>query len=177
MKKLTFSLFIISLLFVFAACGSDEEKEEKFFAGDCTQTISLESGPANGTYSTPTASSTLDDMLKDATGYGSPISSGTLQTTGENTAVKIIGLPAGTALKDFKITINGAVESFGEVSNEKVNLNLYTGHDTFFKKAFDLMVSNKKLETVVSFTPSVQVTSEVSLKIVFSGRFSYWVKI
>ena len=177
MKKLIFSLFTISLLFAFTACGSDEEKEEKFFTGDCIQTISLESGPANGAYSTPTTSSTLDNMLKDATGYGSPISSGSFQTTGENTEVKIIGLPAGTALKDFKLTINGAVESFGEVRNEKVNLNLYTNHDTFFKKAFDLMVSNKKLETVASFTPTVQVTNAVSLRIVFSGRFSYWVKL
>ncbi|MDR1091389.1 MAG: hypothetical protein LBL79_09960, partial [Prevotella sp.] len=157
---------------------SDDEKEEKFFNGDCIQTISLESGPANGPYSTPKALSTLDDMLKNVAGYGSPISSGSLHTTGENTEVKIYGLPVGTALKDLKITINnGIAENFGEVSNEKGNLNLYTGHDTFFKKAFDQMVSNKKLETVISFTPTIQVTNEVSLKIVFSGRFSYWVKI
>ncbi|MFT4222068.1 hypothetical protein [Dysgonomonas sp.] len=177
MKKLIFSLFTISLLFVFPACGSDDEKEEKYFNGDCVQTISLESGPANGPYSTPKASSTLDDMLKDVAGYGSPISSGKLHTTGENTEVKIFGLPAGTALKDLKITINGITESFGEVSNENANLNLYTGHDAFFSRAFDQMVANKKLETVISFTPTVQVTSEVSLKIVFSGRFSYWVKL
>jgi len=176
MKKLLFALLTISL-FAFTACGSDDEKEEKFFTGDCAQTVTLESGPANSPI-TNSSTSTLEDMLKNTSGYGSPISSGELLVTGSNTAVKVTGLPEGVALKDFKLSINGLEQSFGEISNEKSNLNLYTTtYSDYFKRAFNQMVSNKKLETKITFTPSVKTTDEVKLEIVFSGRFSYWVKI
>lgn len=177
MKKLIFNLLTISLLFAFSACGSDDEKEEKFFTGDCKQTVLLKSGAAGATITIP-ASSTLEDMLKNSSGYGSPISSGELQISGSNTSINITGLPTGTALKDFKLNINGIEQSFGEISNEKANLNLYTTtYSEFFKKAFNQMVSNKKLDVKVTFAPTVETGNEVKLEIVFSGRFSYWVKI
>ncbi len=177
MKKLIFSLFTISLLFVFPACGSDDEKEEKFFTGDCKQTILLKSGAAGATITIP-ATSTLDDMLKNSSGYGSPISSGELLIAGSNTSVTITGLPEGTALKDFKLNINGIEQNFGEVSNEKANLNLYTtAYSDYFKRAFNQMVANKKLDVKVTFAPTVETDNSVKLEIVFSGRFSYWVKL
>lgn len=177
MKKLLFTLFSISILFAFSACGSDDEKEEKFFTGDCNLTTALVSGAPESTVTIPNQS-TLDNLLKDSPGYGSPVSSGELLVNGKNTSVKITGLPVGTALKDFTIDVNGLTKNFGELSNEKVNLDLYTSANSkFFQDAFDRMVSNKNLDMKVTFTPTVQTTSEVKLEIIFSGRFSYWVKI
>jgi hypothetical protein len=177
MKKLIFNLFAISLLFTFSACGSDDEKEEKFFTGDCKQTILLKSGAAGATITIP-ATSTLDDMLKNSTGYGSPISSGELVLAGSNTSVNVNGLPTGVALKDLKLNINGIEQSFGEISNEKANFNLYTSaYSDYFNKAFNQMVANKKLDVKVTFAPTVETSNDVKLEIVFSGKFSYWAKI
>lgn len=177
MKKLIFSLFTISLLFTFAACGSDDEKEEKFFTGDCEQTILLKSGAAGSTIII-SATSTLDDMLEDSSGYGTPISSGELLIAGSNTSVTITGLPEGTVLKNFKLNINGIEQSFGEISVAKANLNLYTStYFDYFQKAFNQMVADKKLDVEVTFAPTVETDNSVKLEIVFSGRFSYWVKI
>lgn len=178
MKNFFLSLLVISVFSVLPSCGNDDEKELKFFTGDCRQLVSLESGPANSPITTAAVISTLDGMLTDSPGYGSPVSSGELQVTGSNTVVKVTGLPPGTALKDFKVNINGIEQEFGEISNERANLNLYT--DTyldFFKQAFGKMVSDRRLETRVSFTPTVKATDSVKLEIVFSGRFSYWAKI
>lgn len=179
MKKLFFSLFVLSILFAFTACGSDDDdQEQKFFTGDCKQTVLLEWSQANSTTTTATVKSTLDDMLKNSPGYGSPVSSGELLIAGSNTDVKIAGLPEGTALKDFKININGIEQNFGEISNEKSNLNLWTDKNAdFFKRAFNKMVSEKKLETKVTFTATTVGVEGVRLEIVFNGRFSYWVKI
>ncbi|GHV38463.1 hypothetical protein FACS1894179_01890 [Bacteroidia bacterium] len=177
MKKLIFNLFAISLLFAFSACGSDDEKEEKFFTGDCKQTILLKSGAAGATITIP-ATSTLDDMLKNSSGYGSPVSSGELIIAGSNTSINVTGLPTGVALKDFKLNINGIEQSFGEISNEKANLNLYTSaYSDYFNRTFNQMVANKKLDVKVTFVPTVETDNNVKLEIVFSGRFSYWVKL
>lgn len=177
MKKLIFSLFTISILFAFSACGSDDEKEQKFFTGDCKQTVLLKSGAAGATITIP-ATSTLEDMLKNSSGYGSPISSGELVIAGSNTSVNISGLPEGVALKDFKLNINGIEQNFGEISNEKANLNLYTtAYSDYFKRTFNQMVANKKLDIKVTFAPTVETDNSVKLEIVFSGRFSYWVKL
>lgn len=177
MKKLIFSLFTISLLFAFSACGSDDEKEQKFFTGDCKQTVLLKSGAAGATITIP-ATSTLEDMLKNSSGYGSPISSGELVIAGSNTSVNITGLPEGVALKEFKLNINGIEQNFGEISNEKANLNLYTtAYSDYFKRTFNQMVANKKLDIKVTFAPTVETDNSVKLEIVFSGRFSYWVKL
>ncbi|MFV0539304.1 MAG: hypothetical protein ACK5M3_18335 [Dysgonomonas sp.] len=178
MKKLLFNLLAISMLFAFSACGSDDEKEQKFFTGDCKQTVLLKSGAAGTTVTIP-ATSTLEDMLKNVSGYGSPISSGELLLgSGSNTTIDIVGLPVGTALKDFKLNINGIEQNFGEISNEKANLNLYTTtYADYFKRVFNQMVANKKLDIKVTFAPTVETDNDVKLEIVFSGRFSYWVKL
>lgn len=179
MKKLFFALFAIGAILAFSACSSDDdEKEQKFFTGDCKQSISLESGPANAPITSVLVSSSLADMLKDSPNFGSPIATGEFLVAGSNTQIKVTGLPEGVALKDFKININGIEQGFGEVSNEKANLNLYTSaYEDFFKRAFNQMVKNGKLETKASFTPTEKTTDDVKLEITFSGRFSYWVKL
>lgn len=178
MKKLIFSLFTISLLFAFSACGSDDEKEKKSFLGDCKQTILLKSGAAGATITIP-ATSTLDDMLKNSSGYGSPVSEGELLLGSDGqTSINIVGLPEGTALKDFKLNINGIEQNFGELSNEKANLNLFTtAYADYFKRTFNQMVANRKLDVKVTFAPTVETDNNVKLEIVFSGKFSYWVKL
>lgn len=181
MKKLFFALFAIGAILAFSACSSDDdEKEQKFFTGDCKQTISLKAGPANASITLGAVESTLENMLKDSQGYGSPISTGELEVTGSNTSVRVVGLPEGVSLKDFKIKINDSniEQNFGEISIEKANLNLYTSaYTNFFSSVFNKMVSDKKLKTVVSFVPSHDITEDVKLEITFSGRFSYWVKL
>lgn len=179
MRKLLFTLFATSLLFAFSACSDDDNKEQFFFNGDCKQTISLESGPAGSVITTTPLSTTLDDMLKDSEGFGAPVSTGEMLVAGSNTSVLIKNLPAGVVLKDLKININGIERSFGDISNEKANLNLYMGAESaaFFSKAFDKVVSNKAMTTKVTFTPSEKTAGDVTLEIVFSGRFSYWAKI
>lgn len=179
MKKLLFTLFATSLLFAFTGCGSDDDKEQKFFKGDCKQTISLKSGSEGSQITTKPTYATLDDMLKGATGFGSPISTGELLITGENTAAMVKGLPEGVTLKGFKVDINGLVYEFGDISNEAQNLNLYKGtkNAEFFSKAFDKIVSAKSMTTKVTFTPTQEISEDVTLEIVFTGTFSYWAKI
>mgnify|MGYP001249934366 CR=1 FL=1 len=177
MKKLLFSLFSLSILFVVSACSSDDDpKVQKFFNGDCKQVVSLESGPA-GSPITNKKESNLDDMLSDINGYGWPIVSGELIVAGSNTSAKVVGLPEGVVLKNVIININGIKHEFGDISNENANLNLYTdANDKFFKDAFATLVPKKKMVTEVTFTPSERIREDVSLEIIFSGKYSYWVK-
>lgn len=180
MKKLFFALFAVGAILAFSACGSDDEKEQKFFTGDCKQTVSLKAGPANASITLGAVESTLENMLKDSPGYGSPISTGELEVTGSNTSVRVVGLPDDVTLKNFTIKVNDSniEQNFGEISAENANLNLYTNaYTSFFSNVFNKMVSDKKLKTVVSFVPSRDITEDVTLEIIFSGRFSYWVKI
>jgi hypothetical protein len=181
MKKLTFKLFAISLLFAFSACGSsDDEKEEKVFLGDCKQTVEVKGFKGQLSSTDPAITATLDDMLKNTSGYGSPVTAGEFLLT--TTSIKITGLKEGVTLNGFKISINGIEESFGNISPVQgtTGFDLYSGsHLDYFKNAFNRMVSSRKLETKITFTPSVDILSEdnVKLEIVFSGRFSYWVKL
>lgn len=178
MKKLLFTLFATSLLFTFSACGDDDDQyEDRAFVGDCSQVISLESGPAGNTNITEQKISKLEDMLKNSTGFGSPIKN-TAEIYSKDSFVKITGLPAGTTLKEFKLTINGIEQAFGDISTEKSNLELYTNtHDEYFKKAFNKMVTDGALKVQVSFSPTVKTTTDVKLEVSFRGRFIYSAKI
>lgn len=177
MKKLLFTLFATSLLFAFTGCGNDDEYEDKTFIGDCLEIISLESGPAENTNITQLKVSKLEDKLKGSTGFGAPIKN-TAELYSKESFAEIKGLPDGTILKEFKLTINGKTESFGEISTEKNNLVLYTSsHDEYFKNVFNQMVRDGALKVQVSFIPTVQVTKDVKLEISFRGRFTYSVKI
>ncbi|MDR0825619.1 MAG: hypothetical protein LBN74_11030 [Prevotella sp.] len=173
MKKLFFTLLTITTIFAFTACGSDD-KEQFFFDGNCKQTISLESGPAGGPYTTPTTKASLNDLLKNATNYGSPISTGVLNITGGSTAVKVTGLTDGVTLANFTLKINGLENNFGDVTSVKSNLYAGTVNGQYFQKVFDKMVKTGTLETAVSFTPNVKISDDVKLEIVFDGTFSYW---
>lgn len=174
MRKLAFILFTITTVFALTSCGSDDKKEQVFFNGDCKQSVVLESGPANSSITTNEVSATLDDMLKGATGYGSPVSTGEFHVNGANTVVKITGLPDNTVLKNFSLEINGLKNDFGDIP--VTHTNLYTGNSTYFQKVFDKMIKDKKLSTKATFTPTEKTSSDVKLEIVLSGRFSYWAK-
>lgn len=180
MKKLLFTLFSISILFAFSACGGDDDdKVEKFFNGDIRQTITLKSAEAGSIVTTKPVSTKLEDLLKGSTGYDgiTSISTGKFVIAGSNTSVNIVGLPEGTALQGFVLDINGEKLEFGEISNEKKNLNLFKdNYLDSFKKAFNKVISSKKMETKVTFTPTVETTADVKIEIVFSGEFSYWAK-
>ncbi|NDV93684.1 hypothetical protein D0T84_01970 [Dysgonomonas sp. 521] len=176
MEKLFHILFALVVVSAFSSCGSDDEKERKYFNGDCRQTISLESGVAGNTVITSPVTSKLDDMLQYATGYGYPVVSGEFHENGENTAVKVIGLPDGVVLKNFSMEINGLKKDFGNI--DITYANLYTGNGSYFKKVFESMVNSnrRELKTSVTFTPTERITSDTKVEIVFSGRFSYWQK-
>lgn len=174
MRKLFFVVLTITTMFTFSACGSDDEKEQVFFNGDCKQTISLESGVGGNTVITSPVKSELDDMLKNSSGFGSPVATGEFHVNGSNTMVKITGLPNGVILKNFSLNINGLKHDFGDRPVD--NTNLYTGNADYFQKVFDQMIKNKYLETIVTFTPTEKVSANVKLEMVFSGRFSYWQK-
>jgi len=174
MKKIFHILFVLVVVFTFSSCGSDDEKERKYFNGDCKQTVSLESGPANSSITTKDTSPSLDEMLQNATGYGYPVIGGELHVNGENTAVKVVGLPDGVILKNFSLKINGSKKEYGDI--DVTRTNLYTGNSSYFEQVFASMIKNKKLITEVTFTPTEKISADVKLEIVFSGRFSYWQK-
>lgn len=174
MKSIFHILFVLVVVSAFSSCGSDDEKERKYFNGDCKQTISLESGVAGNTVITSPIISKLDDMLVNATGYGYPVVSGEFHENGENTAVKVVGLPEGVVLKNFSMEINGLKNDFGNIDITYVNL--YTGNGSYFKKVFDSMVKKRELKTSITFTPTERISSDTKVEIVFSGRFSYWQK-
>lgn len=181
MKKAFISVLFLGLLFSFVSCGSDDpEKVEKSFNGVCKQTVDIKAY-ANASTTIPTITSTLDDMLKNSAGYGSPIASGSLVVAGSETSVKIDGLENmadGVILKDFKLTINGLERNFGNVTKD--NVRLYTDqHLDYFKNVFNKMVSEGKLVTKISFTPSVDIDAadKVKLQIAFDGKFSYFITL
>jgi len=180
MKKTLSVVFILSALFAFTGCGSDDpEKVEKFFNGICKQTINIQAYANQSTTIEP-VTSTLESMLEDSPGYGSPISTGNFVVTG-NTTITIEGLDDmadDPVLKGFKLNINGLERSFGDIT--KKNATLYTDdHLEYFKNVFNKMVKDKKLITKVTFTPSVNIdpADKVKLVISFDGKFSYWVTL
>lgn len=179
MRKLVFILFVITTAFALTSCGSDEEKEQIFFEGDCKQTVEIKGFSGQVSKTNPAIISTLSDMLKDNPNYGSPISTGEFYPNG--TSVKIVGLKQGVTLAGFVLNINGKSQNFGDIKlpNGATEYDLYTGaYMDFFKSTFNLMMNKKQLETVVEFTPSVDVTAaeNVKLEIVYRGKFSYWTK-
>lgn len=181
MKRVTLTTLILCALFSFTGCGSDDpEKVEKFFNGICKQTIALQAY-ANSTTSTDAKVSTLDEMLKDTPGYGSPISSGNFVMTSQNTVIKIEGLEEmaeDVILKNFTLDINGQKRDFGDIS--KNNAKLYTDqHLEYFKNIFNLMVRDGKLTSKVTFTPTKNIdpADKVKLLISFDGKFSYWITL
>lgn len=178
MTKKILALFTLSVFFL-SSCGSDDEREARFFTGDCKQSISLEWKQANSTVTTAPDTIYLDDMLKNYPGFGTPIFDGELLLGDSNTSARIIGLPIEASLKDFRISINGKEMRFGEISHKNANLNLYTSDNNknFFEPAFRRMIADKRLITKTTFTPTVDGVEDVKLEIVFSGKFSYWVKL
>lgn len=180
MKKTSLSIAILSALLVFTGCGSDDpEKVEKFFNGICKQTIAIQAYANQNTTIEPKVS-TLEQMLEDTPGYGSPISSGSFVVTG-NTTIEIEGLDdlaEEVTLKDFKLEINGLEKKFGDIT--KKNARLYTDqHLDYFKNVFNKMIQEKKLSTKVSFSPTANInpTDNIKLQISFDGKFSYWVTL
>lgn len=179
MRKLAFILFTITTVFALTSCGSDDEKEQIFFEGECKQTVEIKGYSGQVAETNPAVTSTLSDMLKDNPNYGSPISTGEFYP--DRTSIKIVGLKEGVTLAGFTLTINGKSQVFGDIKlpNGSTEYILYTGSYTdFFKNGFNMMVNKKQLETVVKFTPSVDVTAadNVKLEIVYRGKFSYWAK-
>jgi hypothetical protein len=177
MKKLFFILFTLGAVFTFTACGSDDDepqKVEKNFNGVCKQTVTLQAYKDQPTTTVP-VSETLDDMLKNSSGFGSPVTAGTLNLTG-NTSIKITGLQEGVTLKSFKLTLNGSERDFGDLTDVKANL--YTDDNLeYFKSAFAKMITDQKLTISATFTPSADIVpaDNVKLEISYDGRFTYWV--
>jgi len=176
MKKLLFILFTISTVLAFTACGSDDNtvKIDKYFNGECKLNAAIV-GPAGSTITTAETTATLEDMLKNSTDFGTPITAGSLNLT-EKTSIKVTGLKKGVTLKDFKLIINGGEKSFGDISNEALNTNLYNDASlNFFKDAFSRMVSEGSLKVKTSFTPSasIETADKVQVEILFYGKFTY----
>lgn len=181
MKKIFLTIVFLSALFSFTGCGSDDpEKIEKFFNGVCKQTVAIQAY-ANSTTSTEEKVSTLEEMLKDTPGYGSPIASGSFVVTGENTTIKVEGLEdmaEDVTLKGFTLNINGLERNFGDIT--KSNAKLYTDiHLEYFKNVFNKMIRDGKLATKITFTPTKNIdpADKVKLQISFDGKFSYWVTL
>ena len=123
MKGIYKTLILLATVVVFVSCGSDSDSKTLIsFNGECKQTIVLE-GAKDATITTAEVSDKLDDMLKNFSGYGTPISSGTLNPT-ETTSIKVTGLKDGIILKNFSLIINGHTRNFGEITAS--NSNLYT---------------------------------------------------
>lgn len=182
MKKLLFTLFSLGILLAFSACSSDDDnKEQKFLTeAKVQQSISLVA-EADHTVTTPLRSNTLNELLKGTEATDGSVYDGLAAITKGDfqvglTTVKVVGIPAGITLKDLKININGKEHSFGDITNNNADLYINKNVD-FFSKAFNRIMSSKKMETKVTFTPSETTTEDVKLEIIFVGSFSYWVKI
>ncbi|WP_101688456.1 hypothetical protein [Dysgonomonas massiliensis] len=181
MKKLLFSLFTLSILFVVSACSSDDDpKVEKLLSDAPVEQIIDLVGNKDYTVETPLKSATLNELLKGAKAIDgsiydglATISKGDIQLS--KTTLKIVGLPTTTTLKNFKININGLEHSFGDITAGNADLNIGKNTD-FLNKAFERVMSSKKMESKVTFSPSETTTEDVKLEIILVGQFSYWVK-
>lgn len=181
MRKVFLTTFILSILLSFTGCGSDDpEKVEKTFNGICKQTVAIQAY-ANQNTTIEQKVSTLEEMLKDTPGYGTPISGGNFVVTGENTTIKIEGLDdmaEDIILKGFILNINGLERNFGDIT--KRNAKLYTDqHLEYFRNVFNKMIRDGKLTTKITFTPTSNVdpADKVKLQISFDGKFSYWITL
>lgn len=177
MKKMILALFTISAMFVLSSCGSDEpEKTQKTFKGVGTQSIALES--AAGSQTTPkTSKITLDELFKGSADYGAPI-------VGWNYILRecemnIVGLPEGTSLENFKLTINGKSWTFGTITTKNVSLDSH-GNDAykFIQEAINDIAHKKYIETTVTFTPTQStIGKNVKLEIKLAGTCTYEVEV
>jgi hypothetical protein len=165
---------LFSAILIFSACSSDnkDNRSEHFFNGICKLDIPLK-GFANQLTTTQETSVPLDTLLKD-NDYIPPVTNGVMFLT-NTTAIEITGLKEGIILKNFILNINDLEYKFGDITSS--NTVLYTDQTmSYFKNVFDRMIAQNKLRASASFTPSQKIdeTSDVKLKIVFGGKFSYW---
>lgn len=181
MRKVFLTTFILSILLSFTGCGSDDpEKVEKSFNGICKQAVAIQAY-ANSTTTTEEKVSTLEEMLKDTPGYGSPIASGSFIVAGGVTYIQIEGLDdmaEDVTLKGFTLSINGMERNFGDIT--KNNAKLFTDNNLeYFRNVFNKMIRDGKLVTKITFTPTgnIDPADKVKLQISFDGKFSYWVTL
>ncbi|WP_108821839.1 hypothetical protein [Dysgonomonas sp. Marseille-P4361] len=178
MKKMILALFTISAMFVLSSCGSDDpEKIQKTFKGVGTQTIVLES--AAGSTTTPPANKIkLDELFKGSADYGAPIVGWNYNL--RECEMNIVGLPEGTSLENFKLTINDKPWLFKEtITTKNVSLDSQ-GNEVYkyFQEVLADIAHKKHIETTVTFTPTQStIGKNVKLEIKLAGTCTYEVEV